>query len=147
MRCVTIYQYQNGNYEQVVYYADKWFSVLRDIRSSNKNFENLDARVLLEMMDRYTEVLALYAYSLYRIGQNYRTEAIYCEVIDIIEGNKDLFKLHPERLAISYANVAEIRLNRGDFESARSMASKALEINPESNTAKEVLDNLNAQTK
>lgn len=147
LRCVTIYQYQNGNYEQVVYYADKWFSVLRDIRSSNKNFENLDTRVFLEMMDRFTEVLTLYAYSLYSIGQNYRTEAIYCEVIDVMENNKDLLKLHPERLAMSYANVSEIRINRGDYESARNMAAKALEINPESSTAKEVLSRLNTQTK
>lgn len=132
-------QFKSGNYSQTIYYADLWFAVLRSIRNHRPEQSIVDPRVSLESYSNFTEILTYYAHSLSCTGHPNRTEAVYCEVIDIMEQDNDLAKLLPQRLALCYAKVAEIRMARGELESAQTMASKALSLNPDEILAQKVM--------
>ena len=146
LRNVTKHQYNCGNYSQTIYFADQWFTILRSIHNHREQ-NQLDRRVELEMGSNYTEILTYYAHSLSCTGHPNRTEAVYCEVIDIMEQDKDLAMLYPLRLALSYARVAEIRLDRGELDSALSMASQALTLNPDEKIAQNVMARIKASKK
>lgn len=139
---ITIGQYRQGNWDQVVYYADRWFAVLRTMRVHGISLDTMDPQESLNRAHKFAQVLSFYAFSLYKTGRNNRTEAVYCEAIDLMEKKAELAKLDPVLLSVCYANVSEIRYDRGEYESARKFATRALDLNPASPTANDILQKL-----